>query len=112
MAIMKEKKWESFLVKGAENIFVLLKFATADLGLCVNKVFVSEQTRSRLHWCCMQAFGFDVAVSPNCYARFEYFAARKSHQDLQTSVSGDKRRSSHHWKMPQSVVLTQLLKEV
>lgn len=73
---------------------------------------VSEQTRNRLPWCRTQAFGFDVAISPNCHARFEYFAARKSHHDLQTSVSWDKRRSSHHWRMPQSAVLTQLLKEV
>lgn len=83
----KKKTRGSFFVKGAESVFVLLKSVVADLGLCANKVFVSEQTRSRLHWCCMQAFGFDATVSPNCHARFEYFAALKSHQDLQTSVS-------------------------
>lgn len=112
MDFKKEKTQGSFFVKGAESVFVLLKSVIADLGLFANKVFVSEQTRSRLHWCCMQAFGFDVTVSPNCHAQFEYFAALKSHQDLQTSVSWDKCRSSHHWRMPQSMVLTQLLKEL
>lgn len=106
------KKQGSFFVNGAENVFLLLESVMADLGLRANKVFVSEQTRSRLHCCCMQALGFDVAVPPNCHAPFEYFAAGKSHPDFQTSVSGDKRRSSHHWRMPQGVALTQLLKEV
>lgn len=37
---------------------------------------------------------------PNRRAPFEYSAAGESHPDFQTSVSGDKRRSSHHWRMP------------